>query len=305
MKTPILLIHFNRPDMTRRQIEILARIQPERIWVLTDGARANHPDEVAKIAAVRAQFESLPWPCEVTRLFREANLGVSQNISNGISWFFEQVDRGIILEDDCLPDASFFPFCHDLLERYADSERVFSISGYTGKSEDLPIEESYCFSNYFSCWGWATWRRAWKCYDAEMAGFADPSEWKQIKGRLHPNLRQQLYWKMIFNRVMSGRTDSWAYRFLLSMWRREGVAITPRRNMIENCGFGSEATNTAGMKERDIEAVGIDWPLQHPELPIRHNTWLDRWIEDNCHSKSLSVRFDWLRRKAMEAFRSE
>lgn len=302
METPVLLIHFSRPDYTRRQIEALKAIQPKRIWALCDGARKARTGEAERVTEVRHLLSELPWECELTTLFRDENLGVYANISSGLSWFFAQCEQGIILEDDCLPDASFFRYATEMLERYADEEKVFSISGYTGQNEDLQINDSYCFSNYFSCWGWATWRRAWECFEPEMNGFVEPLAWQSITGRLHPNLRQRMYWRMIFNRVVSGKTDSWAYRFLLSMWHHQGLALTPRRNLIENIGFSDEATNTAALSERETKALEIDFPLRHP-TNIESNQAIDRWIEDNCHSKNLPIRLKWLMSRFRAQFR--
>jgi hypothetical protein len=297
MNVPVLLIHFNRPEMTRRQIEQLSEVRPREIYVLCDGPRPERPNEVKDVENVRRQLDGIPWDCRIHRRFQNENLGVYRNISEGISWFFNKVETGIILEDDCLPHPSFFPYCEELLGRYAADESVTSISGYTGLEVDLPIDASYCFTNYFSCWGWATWRRSWGQFDPGMTGFVDPLDWSRICRRLHRGLRQRLYWNLKFNEVLSGRTDSWAYRFLLSMWQAEGLAIAPKCNLVENAGFGKGATNTALLRERRTKYRGLELPLQHPEKPIATNQWLDRWIEDHCHSKSLAIRVDWLRRR--------
>lgn len=304
MEVPLLLIHFNRPEMTRRQIEWLSAVQPRRLYVLCDGAREGRPEDVERTEKVRRQFDSIPWECEIRRCYRDENLGVYHNISQGISWFFEQVEAGIILEDDCLPHASFFPYCDELLQRFAGVEQVTTISGYTGLETDLPINDSYCFSNYFSCWGWATWRRSWVAFDPDMNGFVDAAKWSEICRRLHPSFRQKLYWKYIFNRVFSGRTNSWAYRFLLSMWLRGGLAVVPKRNLIENTGFRGDATNTAWHEERETAVRAMDTPMKHPSGAIQPNLWFDRWTEDHCHSKSLTVRVAWLRKRIAARIRT-
>lgn len=296
MDTPLLLIHFNRPDTTRQQLAVLARVRPTRVWVLCDGARPLHEGEAGRVTAVRQQLNNLPWKCEVATLYREYNLGVSQNISTGISWFLDQAGEGIILEDDCLPDPSFFAFASEMLDRYRSNSSVFTISGYTGKPSDLNIEASYCFSNYFSCWGWATWKRAWDCYDSEMLGFCDPDEWECIESRVHLTLRQRLYWKMIFDRVLRGQTDSWAYRMQLSIWKQRALGIIPRCNLVENIGFSSDAMNTAGLAAMQTDRASISFPLKHPD-EIKSENDVDRWFEDHVHSKNMPVRFRWLMRK--------
>lgn len=296
---PVLLIHFNRPDATRRQIEELARLQPSRVWVLCDGAREEKQGEPEKVEAVRAQLQDLPWPCEVSYLFRESNLGCFQNISTGIDWFLEAVPSGIILEDDCLVSKDFFQFCTELLERYQSVEEVFSISGYNGHREALEIEDSYLFSNYFSCWGWATWRRAWKFFDRSESLLEPEAAWRQQFGQMdHSNLRSRLYWSMINWRLSTNRTDSWAYRFQFSSWANSGLSILPKCNLVENTGFQGAATNTSNMERFHIRRSSLEWPLKHPEQ-VSSNRKMDAWIEDNWHSKSLPVRLRWFADKCL------
>jgi len=292
MDTPVLLIHFNRPESTRRQIEALSKVRPKTVWVLSDGARPERAGEAKAVEEVRGLFAKLPWDCRPNLVRRETNFGLRRNIAEGLSDFLEVCGEGIVLEDDCIPDPSFFRFCAEMLDRYRDDPRIFAISGYTGFGGDCEIPASYGFSNYFSCWGWATWKRAWARYDGEMEAYRNPETWRSIERRIHPKLRQRLYWRMIFNRVLRGKTESWAYRFQLTQWSNEGLAVFPKANLVENVGFETDATNTAGMKERKIPAGGLDFPLEHPDR-VEADANLDRWIEDHWHSKSYSVRMRW------------
>ena len=293
MQTPVLLIHFNRPDSTARQLELLSKVAPARVWVLCDGPRAGRGGEAEAVAQVRAQLEDLPWACAVNYCFREDNLGVCENISRGISWFLEECGAGIILEDDCLPSESFFPFMTEMLERYSGEDEVMCVSGFTGRGRPYPMSASYGFSNYFSCWGWATWNSAWKKYDPDLSAFTDRERWRGIGSRLLHGLRPRLYWKMILRRVLRGVSDSWAYRFQLSIWGSRGLAVTPKTNLVVNVGFGAEATNTAGLGHFDSVANEIAFPLQHPEQ-IKADRRIDDWIEDHWHSKSFRIRLKWL-----------
>jgi len=301
MDTPLLLIHFNRPELTKLQIEALAPIAPTRIWVLCDGPRSDRPDDNVNVAKVRELFQELPWECEIFRIYRDKNLGVSQNISSGMSKFFEHCPYGMILEDDCLPSQSFFTFCSELLVRYEDENSVYAISGYTGVPRDLDTDYSYLCASYFSCWGWATWRRAWDTFDAELTGFHDKSLWGEICNRLNFGLRPKLYWSRMLKRVSSGCTNSWAYRYQLTMWRQHGLAIFPKKNLVENIGFGEDATNTAGLLSADVRRLELDFPLEHPPK-IEADVRFDRWIEDHWHSKSLPLRLRWAYRKLKSIF---
>jgi hypothetical protein len=293
MDTPILLIHFNRPASTAKQLQLLATVKPSRLWVVCDGARSEKPDEAALVAQVRELLQNIPWPCEVKYCFRDTNLGVCANISSAITWFLSEAEAGIILEDDVQPSDSFFSFMELVLQQHADDANVMCVSGFTGRDTDYPMPASYGFSNYFSCWGWGTWRRAWELYDAEMEAFTNDIKWQQLCRRVLPSMRQRLYWNMIFRRVLQKTCDSWAYRFQLSIWASRGLAVTPCSNLVVNTGFGSDATNTSGLQHFHAAPAEMQFPLVIP-ASIEANKSIDRWIEDHWHSKSLPVRIKWL-----------
>lgn len=291
-----MLIHFNRPDSTRRQIEALRKVAPTRVWLLCDGPRAHKEGEAEKVAEVRALLDDLPWPCEAKKLYRDENLGCFRSVSGGISWFLEDCGAGIIVEDDVIPDPSFFPFCSELLERYKNHSDVFAISGHHRKAKALDLQEDYGFSNYFECWGWATWKRAWDQFDPEMQAWRQKSLWKDVCRRVLRNPRAAFYWKLMFGRVADGRRDSWAYRFLLTIWKQNAKAVISRKNLTENIGFTEEATQTAHFAGLEVRAEAQDFPLQHPER-VEVNPQIDRWFEDGIHSKSIGVRLRWIMRK--------
>lgn len=296
MDTPVLLIHFNRPDSTRRQIEALRPVAPKRVWLLCDGPRAHEVGEEKKVSQVRTLLDNLPWTCEVRKLYRETNLGCFKSVSSGISWFLDECREGIILEDDILPDPSFFPFCAELLERFRDSDEVFAISGHHRKPIPLDMSADFGFSNYFECWGWATWKRAWDQFDPDITAWRDKKLWKEVCHHVLKNPRAALYWKMMFRRVADGRRDSWAYRYLLTIWKLKGRAVISKRNLTQNIGFNEAATQTAHFAGMEVAAESQPFPLQHPSS-MDVDASIDRWFEDGIHSKSFEVRMQWLLRK--------
>ncbi|MFL2832024.1 MAG: glycosyltransferase family 2 protein [Coraliomargaritaceae bacterium] len=294
MNTPLLLIHFNRPDITQRALAALKPLAPSQVWILCDAPRSDRPEEAIKVAAVRAQLEALPWPCEVRRLYREDNLGCFRNISDGISWFLKDCGgEGIILEDDCIADPSFFPFCTELLGRYRDDPSVYAISGHNRSTQPLDSEVDYLFLNYFECWGWATWESAWEQFDPDLTAWKDRRQWKAICRRVFPGLRQRLYWEMMFRKVRNGQRDSWAYRYFLSILGNNGKTIIPSLNLTENIGFREDGTHCISSSVKCVAANAVSFPLTHPEsTTISLET--DRWFEDNFHSKSFFKRIQWL-----------
>ena len=169
LQTAVLFLVFNRLDTTRRVFEAIRKAQPPRLYIAADGARVGKHGEAEKVQAVRDYtMKNIDWKCEVKTLFRDQNLGCKYAVSGGISWFFEQEEQGIILEDDCLPSQSFFWFCEELLERYADDEQIFIITGYNKQQRWHPEIYDYFFSNFGGIWGWASWRRAWAHFDGDM-----------------------------------------------------------------------------------------------------------------------------------------
>ena len=126
---PLLIIGFNRPDHMRVLIERLREIEPQNIYVAIDGPRRDRPGEREKVERCRNLVDEIDWGADVQTLFQEDNLGCGLGVSTAISWFFDHEERGIILEDDIIPDPSFFLYCTELLDRYESDQRVFAIAG--------------------------------------------------------------------------------------------------------------------------------------------------------------------------------
>lgn len=176
LKTPIAFIIFNRPDTTARVFAEIAKAKPPKLLVVADGARSNRQGEAEKVAATRAIIEQVNWPCEVITNFSDKNLGCKNRVSTGIDWVFEQVPEAIILEDDCLPDPSFFRFCEEMLEKYRDDQRIGMISGDNLQFGRRRNNDSYYFSRYVHIWGWASWRDKWQSsYDVRM------KKWPEVR----------------------------------------------------------------------------------------------------------------------------
>ena len=126
---PVLLLVFNRPRHTVRLLDAVRAGRPRRLFIAADGPRRDHAVDVERCAQTRAVFDAIDWPCEVATLYRQTNVGINEAIVTAIDWFFENVDSGLVIEDDCIPAPGFFPFAGDLLERYRDEPRVMQVSG--------------------------------------------------------------------------------------------------------------------------------------------------------------------------------
>jgi hypothetical protein len=272
MNTPVALIIFNRPDTTERVFTEIAKAKPPKLFVIADGPRTDHPDDVKRCAATRAVVEHIDWDCEVFRNYSDVNLGCGYRPASGISWVFEQVDEAIILEDDCVPHPTFFRFCEELLEKYRHDERIMQISGFNSLSGRSLTPYSYTFYRLFACWGWATWRRAWQYHDMEMKFWPllrDTAWLLDIIG----DHGAQGNWKKIFddahNRAAS--IDYWDYQFLFACWAQNGLAISPATSLVSNIGFREDASHTKSANSAcaTIPVVEMKFPLRHPQYVVR------------------------------------
>jgi hypothetical protein len=243
LTTPILFIVFNRPDLTEKVFAAIRRQRPARLFVAADGARPGKEGEAGLVERTRAIATKVDWPCEVKTFFQPENLGCGKAVSGAISWFFEQVEEGIILEDDCLPHPDFFPFCQTLLERYRDDPKVLSISGDHFLPHRLHLTQPYYFSKYVQIWGWATWRRTWEHYRIEL-DHCDETEWMGVVERANPVKTEADYWKHILRFVRGNLVDTWDYQLMFSCWKQGGSHICPSRNLISNIGYRGDATHT-------------------------------------------------------------
>lgn len=282
MHTAVLFLVFNRPDTTRQVFQAIRQARPPRLYIGADGPRDDRPGEKERCDQVRQIATAVDWPCEVKTLFREKNLGCRVGVSTAIDWFFEDEPEGIILEDDCLPDLTFFRFCEELLDRYREETRVMLISGNYFHGNAYTSTKSYFFSRYCHIWGWATWRRAWQYYDSDMDQWPRlrKTDWLRCVGDGHYDF--QKYWTRILDSTHAGKIDTWAYRWNFSCWTQNGLAILPSKNLVKNIGFGENATHTKGdggwISKMPLES--ITFPLDHPNEIVRDQV-ADRWTDLN------------------------
>jgi hypothetical protein len=182
----------------------------------------------------------LPENIEVIKLFRDKNLGCRKSVSGGISWFFENEERGIILEDDCLPDLSFFPYSKELLSQYENESQVMHISGNNFQEGVKRGDASYYFSIWPHIWGWATWRRSWQGYSSTMENISD-TEMNEVFKRNFESWKVQEVFRDKYDLLKIGKIDTWDYQWMFYIWKSNGVAILPNVNLVSNIGFGEDA----------------------------------------------------------------
>jgi hypothetical protein len=290
LQTPVAFFVFRRPDTTRRVFEAISSAKPATLLLVADGPRLGRDGEQAACEEVRKIVSNVTWPCDIHTNFADRNLGCGERVISGLNWVFSLVEEAIILEDDCLPDPSFFPFCQELLQRYRDDSRIASITGTNLGEEYLKTEYSYYFSQLGGIWGWATWKSQWKKYDQNL------EDWPKLRqenmlGEIFDDARAVTFWTRVFDAMHEERVpDIWDFQMFFSRMKNNALSVVPCRNLVTNIGFGDAATHTVDDAARFVRpASSMKFPLVHPRsfIPLRS---VDRQMQ-NLNSPSLIQRF--------------
>jgi hypothetical protein len=240
---PILFLIFNRPDTTKIVFNRIKELKPACLFISADGPRPDKINEKENCTLARSIINDIDWPCEIKTNFSDSNLGCKKGVSSGINWFFSNVEEGIILEDDCLPDISFFNFCRVLLEKYRHDTRIMHIGGVNLQDGKVRGKASYYFSKINHVWGWATWKRAWDKFDVNISSFKYLLD-EDYLGNLFPDKTVKKYWQKRYNSVYSNKVDTWDHQWHYTTMINNGLSIIPNINLVSNIGFGKEATHT-------------------------------------------------------------
>jgi hypothetical protein len=272
LNTPVLFVVFNRPETTKRVFEAIRAAMPTRLYIAADGPRAGNLSDVENLKAVREIVSKVDWACDVHTMYQEQNLGCGLGPATAYNWFFEYEEEGIILEDDCLPDPSFFRYCQELLKKHRHDTKIMHIAGSNfQKGWKSDKDYSYYFSSYPHEWGWATWRRAWKLYDFNVTDYPELIKKNYFDGYFDSKFEQKYRLDKIKNSYNNPQVNWWDYQWSFTLFSHSGLSIIPNVNMIENIGFGADATHTlsANDKLKQNKAQALEFPLKHPSFIIR------------------------------------
>ena len=245
-KIPILFLTYNRIKCTKKSLSAILKIKPSIIYISNDGPKNNYLDK-KKIEKIRNYFKKINKKIKVKEKYNIHNLGCKKTNLSALNWFFKNEEFGIILEDDCIPTPSFFSFCKVMLKKYQKNKKIFCISGSNFQNKRT-ITNSYYFSKYNHCWGWATWSDRWKFNNGDISfwpKFKTSYQWNNF----HENKFEKKYWNKIFDKVFLKKIDSWAYPWTLSVWKQKGITVTPNTNLVKNIGFGKESTHSLFLKD--------------------------------------------------------
>ena len=279
LRTPVAFFVFNRPGLTQRVFAQIARARPSLLFIIADGPRAGHPSDGENCQAVRCIVDHVDWPCRVLKHYSATNLGLPERITSGINWIFDHVEECIFLEDDCLPSASFFPFCTEMLERYRHDELIMHINGYNYQFGQVTTADSYYFSRMTCPWGWATWRRAWQHYDVRVRRWAELRETDWLQKIMQHPLTVRFFQKQ-FEKAYRGEASDWSGRWTFACLSQSALTISPRDDLIMNIGFDVDATHTKrGGEEYNRPPAEMMFPLRHPVCVARNLSAEAIWIQ--------------------------
>jgi len=289
-QTPILLISFNRPVHTQQVFEEIKKQKPRYLFVFQDGARLNNIDDVEKCANVRSIFsENIDWDCEFKSYYSDSNLGCGNGPVTGINWFFDHVEKGIIMEDDCYPHTDFFSYCEELLTKYQENNEVMVI-GATTYYDNYPCQDSYLFTRYFTGGAWATWRRAWNGFSLDLENIETDLLKKIIRNQFYSSAEIN-WWVKKTKEIKkdTSKKDYWDYQMQINLLYNNGLAVRPKNNLISNIGFDDEGTHTLENDSRGERKIYSCFPLIHP-LTIAVNKKNDYLFMAKEHQKRIDKR---------------
>lgn len=298
LKTPVVFIVFNRPDTTEQVFAAIRQAQPETLLLVADGPRVDRPGEAELCAKVRGVIEQIDWPCRVLKNYSDMNMGCKGRVSSGLDWVFFEVEEAIILEDDCLPHPSFFPFCQEMLDCYRNDERVMMVGGTNYLPDNFCANESYFFSRYFAIWGWATWRRAWRKYDITL------KEWEKIKGEgqmnfLYPQKFMRKHLTALFDMAYQKRVNTWDIQWFYTCLFNHGLSVTPKLNLISNIGVvGTHSESTFVYNNLPIFDMYSE-KIVHPALVYPEGRYDSEFI-NNFSRVALSMKLKYVFRNVFK-----
>ena len=294
LTTPVSVFFYRRPDHLRQVMTKIREARPAVLFGVSDGPKPGNEGIQKGVEESRRVFrEMIDWNCRWELLERETNLGSYLSVSQGLDWVFERVEETVVLEDDTVPDLSFFRFMQELLETYRDDLRVGAVCGNNYDDlRDWPGEASYRFTRYHHSWGWGTWKRAWKFFDRDERLQSDIPRIRK-ENWMGLSRREWAYWQRCFKRTYLKQLDAWDYRWTLSLWAHRMMCITPRVNLVQNIGFDEFATHTVEREFADLKmhtAHAMAFPVK-PPTALEPDARLDEWVFDS-HYRRLEGRRD-------------
>ncbi len=279
MNSAVLIIGFNRPERLTALINRLRDAAPPRVYLAIDGPRNN--SDAPRVLAAQNTVAAIDWTDQVFTRFRTTNLGCQHGVIDAVTWFLDAEPEGIIVEDDAVPDLSFFPFCDELLERYRGNERVLAIAGESRVPRTItPTEDAYRFSYMGPAGAWATWTAQWHSFLRNRTDNSPLATFAALAHTDHSNLLRRTHWSALMLANKTRVMDSWAYPFMLYGIANHRLTATPNTNLVADHGIGEDARHMRDGDPLAQPAGSLTWPLSHPPR-IAVDTASEQWSNDH------------------------
>ena len=300
--TPVCIFIFLREKQTLELIDIIRKVQPNRLYIVGEGHRPDRVGEKEKVLALRSKVEAaIDWPCDVYKNYVPEDIGAGRRISSGIDWVFEHEEKCIFLEDDIRPSLSFFYYCEELLNRYKNDNRIGLITGFNPLGSFYFDGNSYGFSHCGSIYGWACWKNRWEKYDWDMKSLDNHMDAliTQMTGENRCLAKRRVKkWKKSKALIQSNAISTWDYQWDVTRRLNNWLDIVPSISLTENCGVDEFARSgpvqfrLMPKRIRNIFLVRkneMDFPLKHPEAFLRNGKYDDQYMQKLLPNKLITL----------------
>lgn len=257
---PIAYIAYNRFNQTKKTFQIIKKIKPSKLVVILDGPK-NHHDKKKCYLVQKFLKSQINWKPKLNFLISKSNKGLEKNIIQGLNFVFKKYSKAVIVEDDCDLDVSFFSFAEKVLHKFKNNKKIFGVTSQTFL--DKKINNTYYYSKYAHCWGWATWANRWNKFDPKMKFRNQKSKkefWRNYNCDYIDEF-EKMYWERIYSEIKKNRIKSWNYRWQFNIWHKKGFFIHPSKNLVHNIGIDNNGTNTkkSARKKLSIKKTSLKY----------------------------------------------
>jgi len=280
---PIVLFVYNRPAHSLKTLEALSLndyAADSKLYIYADGPKAQSSPEVIKaIEETRKVIRQKQWCKEVIIIEAEANKGLANSIVEGVSRVVNEHGKVIVLEDDIVTTKGFLKYMNEALTVYEQEEKVMHISGYLypARINEKPEEETF-FINTFSCWGWATWARAWKFYNPNVDDHLSKLNSRAAIKKFNIEGHADYYHQLVLNKKKTIYT--WAVKWYASWLFQNGFSLFPTKSLVLNIGYDNSGVHSAG---KDIYVNEIADYIEVKKQPIVENLAARKAIDTFYH----------------------
>mgnify|MGYP003207438322 CR=1 FL=1 len=252
VETPVLFVTFVRPDYARQTWEGIKATKPKTLYFYSNKGRAEKEGEVERNNEIRSYINEIDWDCDLHIFFREECVNVYDSLRGAIDWLFDNEERGIILEEDCVPTKAFFSFVDQMIEKFKEDKRVWCISGDNIKQN--PSGYDYMFSHLHAMYGWASWRDRWRMVNWDHLYIKETID-EHIYYRLFKTKEQAKAKEKALSNMedMLYRTKCWDYIFGLCMDQYHALTVQPKEHLVKNIGVTGQHHTKAKVSQYNCE----------------------------------------------------